>query len=754
VFGPGGDFVAAAIQRNKKKGFGWSALVGAAVVGVVFAIAGAAFADDISNNLDASVDAVAEVMPLTVGGANGTTNLYVVERNGDGKNGCNLTGATTLVVAVASSNTSVATVSPSSVTFTSCGATPTLTVTPHNQGSATVTVNQTSNSTGATFNFAPATFTVNVAPPPNTPPQVVVAGVTGGASYNKGSVPAATCQVTDAEDGNSSFPATLSAITGPYASDGIGQQTASCSYTDGGGLTASASETYGIVDPSAPNIGYVLDPAAPDGSNGWYKSNVELTWSVSESDSPSSLVKTGCLDQGIMSDQAATTYSCSATSAGGDAGPVNVSIKRDATKPTIEGSASPAANGAGWNNSDVTVSFTCADNLSGIASCEPSETLSSEGAGQSSTGTAVDYAGNNDTATVSGINIDKTAPSITVVSRTAANENGWNNGNVTVNWSCSDSGGSGVVSASVSKTVSDEGANQSAMGTCEDVAGNTASNTQSGINIDKTAPSITFVSRTPANVNGWNNSNVTVNWSCSDGGSGVVSGSVSKTLSDEGANHSATATCEDLAGNEASDTQSGINIDKTAPSVSLVGGPADGASYYFGSVPAAPTCNASDSLSLLDGACSISGYSAAVGSHTVTATAKDKAGNTASDSRGYTVLAWTLKGFYQPVDMAGVLNIVKNGSTVPLKFEIFVGSTELTDTANVKSLTSAKVNCDGTAPVDEIEATATGGTSLRYDATAGQFVYNWQTPKTAGVCYRVTMTTQDASSLVALFRLK
>jgi predicted secreted protein len=29
-----------------------------------------------------------------------------------------------------------------------------------------------------------------------------------------------------------------------------------------------------------------------------------------------------------------------------------------------------------------------------------------------------------------------------------------------------------------------------------------------------------------------------------------------------------------------------------------------------------------------------------------------------------------LKGFYQPVDMNGVYNIVKNGSTVPLKFEI------------------------------------------------------------------------------------
>jgi hypothetical protein len=60
--------------------------------------------------------------------------------------------------------------------------------------------------------------------------------------------------VTDAEDGNKSFAATLSAVTGTYASDGIGSQTASCSYTDGGRSTAEASKTYGIVDPSAPVI--------------------------------------------------------------------------------------------------------------------------------------------------------------------------------------------------------------------------------------------------------------------------------------------------------------------------------------------------------------------------------------------------------------------------------------------------------------------------------------------------------------------
>jgi len=114
---------------------------------------------------------------------------------------------------------------------------------------------------------------------------------------------------------------------------------------------------------------------------------------------------------------------------------------------------------------------------------------------------------------------------------------------------------------------------------------------------------------------------------------------------------------------------------------------------------------------------------------------------------------WTLNGFYQPVDMGGVWNIVKGGSTVPLKFEIFDGTTELTD-INVISLSTKLVACDASAWTDDIETMATGGTSLRYDAVAGQFIYNWKTPKTPGFCYRVTMTTLDGSSLFANFKLK
>lgn len=92
-------------RRRSRFGLILGAALAALALGTV------ARADDISNNLDASVDAVAEVMPLTVGGGNGTTQLVVTPQNGDGKNGCNLTGATTMGLSVSSSDISVATVS-------------------------------------------------------------------------------------------------------------------------------------------------------------------------------------------------------------------------------------------------------------------------------------------------------------------------------------------------------------------------------------------------------------------------------------------------------------------------------------------------------------------------------------------------------------------------------------------------------------------------------------------------------------------
>jgi heme/copper-type cytochrome/quinol oxidase subunit 2 len=144
-----------------------------------------------------------------------------------------------------------------------------------------------------------------------------------------------------------------------------------------------------------------------------------------------------------------------------------------------------------------------------------------------------------------------------------------------------------------------------------------------------------------------------------------------------------------------------------------------------------------------------------MGSYTLIFTAKDNAGNTATQTIKYTVLQWTIKGFYQPVDMNGVENTVKGGSTGAMKFEVFKGTSELTATsAIVTPLKATRVTCDTAAPIDEIEALATGGTVLRYDATAGQFIYTWQTPKQPGACYDVTVAKEDGSSIVAEFKLR
>src|SRR5689334_2956776 len=104
----------------------------------ISATAGGAAADQVTNNLDATVDAFAETMALNVGGPAKSTDLSIVAGSDSGKNGCNLTGQTILSVDVSSSAPAVAAVSPSSLTFTKCGDIKTITVTPLEQGATTV----------------------------------------------------------------------------------------------------------------------------------------------------------------------------------------------------------------------------------------------------------------------------------------------------------------------------------------------------------------------------------------------------------------------------------------------------------------------------------------------------------------------------------------------------------------------------------------------------------------------------------------
>lgn len=114
----------------------------------------------------------------------------------------------------------------------------------------------------------------------------------------------------------------------------------------------------------------------------------------------------------------------------------------------------------------------------------------------------------------------------------------------------------------------------------------------------------------------------------------------------------------------------------------------------------------------------------------------------------------TRAGFYEPINSdSGFVNTVKAGSTVPLKFEVFVNGTEKTDTSGLQ-FSVGLTPCSGGVE-DAVDFVVTGGTSLRYDTASGQFVQNWKTPRSPGTCYTVRMTTaDDGQSLGATFKLK
>ncbi|WP_336923134.1 PxKF domain-containing protein [Aquipuribacter sp. SD81] len=116
---------------------------------------------------------------------------------------------------------------------------------------------------------------------------------------------------------------------------------------------------------------------------------------------------------------------------------------------------------------------------------------------------------------------------------------------------------------------------------------------------------------------------------------------------------------------------------------------------------------------------------------------------------------WSVDGFRSPVDMGGVLNRVKGGSSVPLKFAVETPSGPLTDVAALgATLTTTRVTCTSGAPTDDLEQTVTGRTALTYDPVEKQFVQVWATPKAPGTCHRVSLRTADGTVTSALFLLR
>lgn len=423
------------------------------------------------------------------------------------------------------------------------------------------------------------------------------------------------------------------------------------------------------------------------GTNGWCQGIIFLTFNVTEPESRVSSTS-GCTGPFFgyfvvtgNTSSAGQTFTCNATSADGTlSSSGSVTVYRDATNPTASATRSPAANASGWNNTDVTVTFSGTDANSGIAFCTSPIILSADGMGQSATGNCTDVAGNvSSNVTINNINIDKTPPTITLLSRTPPNGNGWNNGSVTVTWSCTDAL-SGVVSSTVTQTISSEGANQSATGTCQDLAGNTSSDTQNGINIDTTPPTLNLPSNITAEATGPSGAVVTYSATASDNldaslifGCSPASGSTFPL-----GTTTVTCTAQDDADNTAS---GGFNVtvqDTTPPVLTL---PADITLEATSPAGAIATFSAT-AIDIVDGSISVtcvppSGSTFPLGTTSVNCSVSDANGNTSSGSFNVTVQDTTAP-VISPVADINIVTANKFGVVLnyapPTTFDIVDGS--------------------------------------------------------------------------------
>jgi hypothetical protein len=225
------------------------------------------------------------------------------------------------------------------------------------------------------------------------------------------------------------------------------------------------------------------------------------------------------------------------------------------------------------------------------------------------------------------------------------------------------------------------------------------------------------------------------------------------TLTADGAGQTVTGEAIDFAGNRATATVRGIDIDHERPSLTVTG-IADGAIYTLGAVPT-PACAATDGVSG-SAVCSVAvtgGQASGVGTFAFTATAHDRAGNTQTATGSYRVV-YRFDGFLQPINdtahQVGVAtSVFKAGSTVPVKLQLKRADGSVVEASAAPLWELPVKGGPTTAPVDDAVygAAADTMTAYRWDGTARQYQYNWGTEAAAkGYYHRIGVRLDDGQT--------
>ncbi len=704
------------------------------VVGTVLAalmLAAVAYADNVANNLDTTIDGTAETMSLTVGGVSKTTVVYVLATTGAGdpESGCNLKNDASLSVNVSSSDPTKATVSPNQVTIDSCdlGNGKTITVTPVSAGSANITFSQaafTGSNPQGTFVYNTATFTANVAAPADSTAPVGSVSIDGNAAYTTSTSVDLDLAATDAvgvtafrvANGSDCSSASWQAVTSTTSfshtvahtlTSGDGSQTVCAQYKDAqGNVSATATDSI-VLDTIAPLIQNAGVQSGTAGANGWYVSAIVNRFTATDGGSGLSAACSGSFPKDVSTGSAEGTGvtvssgACSDLAGNTNAGISSAVFKIDLTDPSATLTASGTQGANGWFIGDVTVSTSGADLVSGPVSCTADRSQTTETTGEVFNGSCTNQAGLVGNAAPITVKLDKTAPSATLTASGTQGANGWFIGDVTVSTSGADLV-SGPVSCTADRSQTTETPGEVFNGSCTNQAGLVGNAAPITVKLDKTNPSVAITSPV--------------------GGSSTIAASV---------------------------TVSGT---------------------YSDAISGIATVKVNGASASLDSGSFSKMHALACGSNTITALGTDEAGRTSTDSTTVTRQCFGLQ-FFQPLDQSTsdpVMNKGKYGRVIPVKVRLsLAGGAALNDAALAANGWTLQIgvngaSCQSGAGTDDIEAYADAGQSaagsnlFRWDPAAGQWIYNLDTKAppgmtmTIGSCYRLDVYVSDGANKIVV----
>lgn len=691
-----------------------------------------ASADVITNTIDTSPDPALEVISLAAGGPDGATSLTVFPQGADGDAGCNIDAGESLVLNVVSSRSTVATVTPSQVTFTACSPqTQPITIHPVAGGISQFSVNIAVNNTGTgNFVMTQATFQAHVTPAAPGAPLVAI-----GANPNKTGefaltwAPSAVGANTDLtynlyrQDADDAAPSLVASGITPENANTIGYLGCSNTwmtvegYHDLGGV--------GLWPPIAEYGGRSVDRWADSFNDAWDHYEAQLArfgqpnviwFQLCENEEHSITYNTvlNAMANLELRSPGVPVYMSPLNSY--DPWTLCARLGGDGVTDLIDFSNQAAAEGLALRGPDLgplTEAMT-ADDL-----CHPSK-------------------GDNGGRLFLGAQLkeffDLPGEQYTFGSQNAQEEATWT---YFVQAVATSSSPAGVLTSPLSSP-------------------------SVPVVVDKTAPAApTLGAPAPDYVGSgdWYKDAVTVTSTdngdpaLADGspGSGVDPSSVGPAQTfDTSGSHTATDTVLDYATNESDESSLTVQVDADLPVVSI----SCPTAVMLGATATAlwtATDGESGLATAADGSFDVD--TSTPGAHTATAPAAlDNVGHeSAPTSCSYTVI-YDFSGFFAPVDNPDITNVVKAGSAIPVKFNL--GGDQGLGIMAAGSPYSSLISCTDHTDLDSVEETVqAGGSSLTYDPVEGHYVYVWKSVKSwANTCRQLTIELVDGTTHIAYFK--